>query len=276
MKFGISTIIFWNYEEMDLSNVIKHCAEELKFECVEIHCQNPHFPGWGTSEGDDLKKEVRDTLSTLNIDVSLHAPYHDLNIATTNLGVKREAIRQIKETVEFAYYIDSNIVVVHPGYVASRKYKVDKVFNSMIDNLKDIVSLAEDLDVNICMENNASKPKAIGVHIPELKKICQSVNSDNFKLTLDVAHANTTGINPSHFVDELNELIRHVHISDNTGDNQHLPIGLGNIDFIELFKKLNQIYKGYIIIEGWIPHNQDHFVEWDKRQLELVQKSLPL
>ncbi len=274
MKFGVSTLIFWNYEGLDLTSAIKHCAEKLKFDCVEIHCQSPHFEGWGTEKGEELKREVRDTLSTLDVGVSLHAPYHDLNIATTNLGIRREVVRQIQDTVEFAYHIDSEIVVFHPGYVASRKYRPDKVYNSMIENLKKILVLAEELGVKVCMENNAAKPKAMGVHIRELKKICQHVDSEYFKLTLDVAHANTTGIKPSRFVEELKDYIAHVHLSDNTGDNQHLPLGLGNIDFIDFFRKLNPVFDGFVIIEGWIPHNQDHFIEWDKKQLKVIQQAL--
>ena len=273
MKIGVSTVIFWNYEKLDLEKVIVHCVNDLKFEAVEIHCQSPMFPEWGTRKEDSIKKRIKDTLSTLDVEVSLHAPYHDLNIGTMNLGIREEVIRQLKNTVEFAHYLNSEIVVVHPGYVASRKYSRAKVLEKMIENFKRVAMLAEDLEVYLCMENNASKPKATGVHIPEIKEIIEAVGSEYFKLTLDTAHANTTGIKPSDFVKSLRKYIKHLHISDNLGDNHHLPIGLGNIDFYDFFYHLGN-YKGIAIIEGWIPHNQDYFLEWDKKQIKSILKRL--
>lgn len=273
MKIGIAAQIFWNYERLDLNYVITHAVNDLGFECVEILCQNPMFPGWGTDKADKTKEEIKDILSTLDTDISLHAPYHDLNIATWNLGVRYEVIKQIKECVEISNYLGSDIVVVHPGYVASRKYKKDKTFDMMIENFREITKTAEDLNVKLCIENIASKPKAMGVHIHEIKRILEGVNSENFKLTLDVAHINTTGLKPRDYVENLKEYIFHVHISDNTGGNDHLPIGLGNIDFEEFLRGLKP-YDRFLIIEGWIPRNQDHFLKWDKMQLENILKRL--
>ncbi|HEX55095.1 MAG: hypothetical protein DRO94_04885 [Candidatus Altiarchaeales archaeon] len=269
MELGISTQIFWNYQELDLEYAITHSVNDLCFKCVEIHCQSPMFRGWGTSEGNETKKSLKDILSTLDVELSLHAPYHDLNIATLNLGIRREVIKQLKECINMAHFLNSNIVVVHPGFVASRKYRRETAFNYMIDGFKEITRVAEDLSVNVCMENIASKPKAMGVHIPEIIEIYNSINSENFKICLDASHANTTGIRPEHYAKELREYVAHVHVSDNTGSDQHMPIGMGNIDFESFLRNLRP-YKGFVVIEGWIPRNQDYFIEWDKKQLEEI------
>ncbi|MEA3255606.1 MAG: sugar phosphate isomerase/epimerase family protein [Candidatus Altiarchaeota archaeon] len=273
MKIGFAAQIFWDYQKLDLDYVINHAVNDLGFECVEILCQNPMFPGWCTNKVKKTKKEIRDILSTLDVGVSLHAPYHDLNIASWNIGVKNEAIKQVKTCIEVANYLESGIVVVHPGYVASRKYRRNKTFDMMMESFREITKTAEDLDVKLCMENIASKPKAMGVHIQEIKRMVEEVNSENFKLTLDVAHVNTTGLTPKEYIEGLREYIFHVHISDNTGGNDHLPLGLGNIDFEEFLGDLRP-YKGFLIIEGWIPRNQDYFLKWDKMQLENIIKKI--
>ena len=269
MKLGVSTQIFWDYEKLDMNYILKHLAEDLKFECAEIHCQGPMFRGWGTLKAKETKQEIKDILSTLDIKISLHAPYHDLNMATLNLGVRKEVIDQVAESINTANYLGSGIVVVHPGFVASKKYKKKRVFGVMVNNFKKLSRIAEDLNVQLCMENIASKPKAMGVHVKEIRRIHDLVNSDNFKICLDSAHTNTTGLSPDHFAGELREYVAHVHISDNTGTDNHLPIGLGNIDF-EKFLRALKPYKGYLIIEGWMPRNQDYFLQWDKKQIESI------
>jgi len=144
VKIGVSTQIFWDYEKLDMDYILKHSADDLKFECAEIHCQSPMFTGWGTPKAKETKKEIRDILSTVDIEISLHAPYHDLNMATLNLGVRKETIDQVAESINTANYLDSKIVVVHPGFVASRKYKKELVFNGMIDNFKRLAKIAEE------------------------------------------------------------------------------------------------------------------------------------
>lgn len=274
MRIGVSTQIFWDYKKLDYARIIPHVINDMKFEGVEITCQDPLYRGWGTKQADETKKEIRDVLDTLNrVTVSIHAPYHDLNIAALNVGVEKEVIKQLKEAIDVAGYLNSEIVVVHPGYVASRKYPKENAYSNMIRNFREISSFAQDQKINICMENLASKQKAMGVHIPEIKKIIGDVDRENFKLCLDVAHVNTTGIPPTHFLEELREYVGHVHISDNTGDNHHLPLGMGNIDFEGFLRNLSP-YDGLVIVEGWIPRNQDHFLRWDREKLDEIMSRL--
>ncbi|MBN2015197.1 MAG: TIM barrel protein [Candidatus Altiarchaeota archaeon] len=273
MEVGISTQIFWDYEKLDMGYILGHIADDLKFDCAEIHCQGPMFRGWGTPKAKQTKEEIKDILSTLDIGVSLHAPYHDLNIATLNLGVRKEVIKQVSECIETASYLGSRIVVVHPGYLASRKYRKEHVIEIMVRNFKTLARLSEDNGVWLCMENISSKPKALCVHIKEIRHICDLVDSDHFGVCLDSAHANTTGLSPDHFAEGLRDYVSHVHISDNTGIDDHLPIGLGNIDF-EKFLKALKPYNGCIIIEGWLPRNQDYFLRWDKKQIDDILKRI--
>lgn len=269
MKIGVGAHIFWSSENSDLIKTIYHISEELDFKNVEILCEHPFFKNWGTEKADKLKKEVREAKESLEIEMSLHAPFHDLNIASWNLAMRKAAVKQLKECVEMADYLNSSVVVVHPGFVSSRKYNRRKTFEMMIQNFSEILKLAEDLDVTLCLENMASKPKALGIHPDELIKIVEKVNSPHFKLTLDVAHANTTGIEPVEFAEKLKSHVHHLHISDNQGRDSHLPVGLGTIDFKEFFKPICD-FKGFVIIEGWAPQNTDHFLTWTREELQQI------
>jgi len=268
-KIGLSVQIFWDYNRLDFDYAINHSVNDLGFECVEILCQNPMYAGWGTPKAKKTTRKIKDILSTMDVGVSIHGPYHDLNIASLNVRISNETVRQINEAIDVASRLDSKIVVAHSGYISSRKYRMEKAFDILLRNFARITKHAEDCGVTLCMENIASKPKALGTHITDIKKIMNTVNSKNFRLCLDSAHANTTGLKPKEFVARLKEYVSHVHVSDNTGNNEHLPIGMGNINFNEFLYALKP-YSGFLVVEGWIPSNEDHFLSWDKSRLDEV------
>jgi sugar phosphate isomerase/epimerase len=267
MKIGVGAHIFWSGENPDLIKTIYHIVDDLNFKNVEIACEHPFFENWGTEKADKLKKEVREAKEALDIEISLHGPYHDINIASWNLAMRKATIKQLKECVEMADYLNSKVVVVHPGFVSSRKFSRRKTFEMMCQNLNKILKLAEDLEVTLCLENMALKPKAMGIYPDDLLKIFEEINSPYFKSALDVAHTNTTGINPADFGKKLKSHIHHLHISDNQGKDNHLPVGLGTIDFEEFFKSIGS-FGGISIIEGWAPQNTDHFLVWSKEKLQ--------
>lgn len=273
MLIGLSTSILWDYEKLDLPDAIFHSVEGLGFEAVEIQCEDPLFEGWGTKKAEITKKKVKDSLSRLNVEVSLHAPFHDLNIGSLNSRIADEVIHQHKECIETARYLNSNVVVVHPGFVSSRKYRREMAFQQMIRNLEKVVDIADDAGVTICLENLASKKKAMCVEITELKRVLKEINSENLRIAFDIAHANTTELGPLRYARKLKKHIAHVHISDNAGSDSHLAIGQGNIDFKSILEEL-QPYNGYLILEGWIPKNEDPFLKMDLKELKRIRKEI--
>jgi len=75
---------------------------------------------------------------------------------------------------------------------------------------------------------------------------------------LDTGHSNLGDEKnrPISLLNAFGEKIRHIHAHDNLGgpeeiaNDLHLPIGLGNIDFLMIFKKLKEInYSGNITLE---------------------------
>ncbi len=273
MDIGVSTAIFWDYEKLDLSTAVNHAVEGLDFEAVEIHCEDPLFEGWGSRGGDVTRKVLREALSIADVKVSLHSPYHDVNIATLNQRIREEVMRQHKECIETANYLDAEKIVIHPGFVSSRKYKKQKAFQQMIENLTRLCEIGEEFGVTLSIENLASKKKAMGIKISEIKRIINEVNKENLKVTLDIAHANTTEVGPKTYAKELEPLIEHLHISDNVGADEHLPIGQGNIDFKEVLEELFP-FDGMAIIEGWIPDDEDPFLEIGREKLTKVREEL--
>ncbi len=274
MQIGASVSVYWNYKSHNLPAAVEH-MRDMEFSCVEIVCEHPFYTNWGTEGAEKEKELIEESLDSCDLSVSVHAPYHDINIASFNPGIRSEAIRQLREAVDVASYLNAEVLVVHPGFVSSKKYPRNMVYEVLIGTLMDIADYASGADMVIGLENLSSNPKALAVHSTELIKIIEDVGSKNLRVAFDVAHANTTGIPPIDFIDELGPLIKHVHVSDNKGSNDHLPIGVGNIDYRAVLSKLiENDYKGFLVIEGWIPSDPDKFVKLSRDELKNLLKEL--
>ncbi len=274
MKIGASVAVYWNYKDHNLPAAIDHMCD-MEFSCVEIVCEHPFYTNWATKDADKERELIKESLNSYDLNVSVHAPYHDANIASFNPGIRSEVVRQLREAVDVASDLNAEVLVAHPGFVASRKYPRNIIYEIMIDTLIDITDYASGADMIIGLENLASKPKAFAVHAKELLKIVEDVGSKNLRATFDVAHANTIGTPIIDFIDELGPLIKHVHVSDNIGFNNHLPIGVGNIDYRAVLSRLiKNDYKGFLIIEGWIPNDPDQFIKLSRDKLKNLLKDL--
>jgi sugar phosphate isomerase/epimerase len=96
------------------------------------------------------------------------------------------------------------------------------------------------------VENDLKSVNQVLAAYPEQVKLI--IESTGCKLTFDVGHANTLG-KISEFL-QLDEFIVNVHLHDNNGVNdEHLPVGEGNIDFSNMFRKMKNWQNKPLIIE---------------------------
>jgi sugar phosphate isomerase/epimerase len=77
----------------------------------------------------------------------------------------------------------------------------------------------------------------------------------NLRFHLDIAHANVKGERTAEFLKAHAEKLVHVHVSDNRRVNDdHLPLGVGSIDWAEQIKLLHGSgYDGTITLEVFTP-----------------------
>jgi sugar phosphate isomerase/epimerase len=268
VKTGASAHIFWNYKTLDVPRAVEKIAE-LGFDSVEFLCDQPLYRTWGTSKAYDTAREIKGILAEFGLASTLHAPFHNLNIASYNKGVVRETVTQMLSCLKAAGCMESKVVVVHPGSVVSRFFKREDAMANMIKNLGRVITRAENMGIIVCLENLPLRSKPLCTDVEEIRQVMASIDSKSLGVTLDVAHANTTGTAPETYARNLKKHIKHVHLSDNTGSDNHLPIGLGNINFQAVLRELKP-YHGILNIEGWMPHNQEYFLRWDKQKLDSI------
>jgi len=114
--------------------------------------------------------------------------------------------------------------------------------------LRRLTELANGSGINVCLEN-------LSENADQLANVFASVPLLN--LTLDLGHAELLSKENTSFgfLENCLDRIKHVHLHDNhggnsAGDDLHLPLGEGKIDFHKIFQRLHAVhYNGTMTLE---------------------------
>jgi sugar phosphate isomerase/epimerase len=82
-------------------------------------------------------------------------------------------------------------------------------------------------------------------------KMIREIGSNNIRLLIDIGHLNVTKEDTVNSIMKMKDKLVHVHIHDNDStEDQHLPLGEGNINFKPIIEALRSAsYAGYISAE---------------------------
>jgi sugar phosphate isomerase/epimerase len=210
---------------------------ELNFEYAEIGIEGPE----GNPDIINKKKdEIVKLLERFKQKPIGHTAYW-IDLASDYDYIRRawidEAIREIK----IARKLGIDIINFHAninGMFYGEKRKI--VLDNLIKSLREIVSHAKGLNVDVMLENT---PLSNGIHnVDEFKYIIDNVAM--LHVHLDIPHAFTSGGMNSviDYINTFRDKIIHIHWHDNHGQkDEHLPIGQGFIDHQKAIKALKDI-----------------------------------
>jgi len=173
------------------------------------------------------------------MEICVHAPFFELNIAGFCKGIRDESVHYIKKAADLCAALGGEVLIVHSGnYIYNIPFGTTTDNNPLmktqwdnnIESLKKINDHANDQGIIVCLENLGYK--SIDTTFEHLLEIRQAVG-DSLKFTLDIGHARLYaqgGVERGFKV--LGDNIRHIHFTDNNGtEDDHLPIGDGNSDY---------------------------------------------
>ncbi len=212
------------------------------------------YTGWEiVQEGEQCLNQdkiglVRDIHDTTDLELSLHLPFSDMNLASLNLGIHQEILRQMEDYLELASdFVE--LAVVHPGYLSPYGVQVpDKAWEQNVRSLQQLSDIAEEHGILLAVENMPDIALVFGRTPEEMLELIDDAGRENIKMTFDVGHANTMGM-VDEFMIACRDHISHIHIHDNHGTkDEHLPLGKGNIDWERLFGDLSH-YTGTFVTE---------------------------
>ena len=189
---------------------------------------------------------------TLGLNLTLHAASYDVNITSTNPGIRRESRRQIRSSLQLAAALGASVVVVHPGALSSAKEDRAAAWRCLEETVALLDEWAEQDGVQVGLENMEKRSKEIFVSPEDVARIFLHP-WHHIRLTLDLAHT-PTAMDPFAYLKQINpEWIGHVHLSDNAPSTTHLPLGRGQLPVVELLRILGRFYDGIVSLEGIEP-----------------------
>ena len=259
MKAAISSLLFKSHS---LEEVID-LARDSGVSWLEVWTE--HF--WRDDPGDLLRK-----LKRSGLDLSVHGPIGDLNITSSNLGIREESARQVLKGIEEAAEMGARVITVHPGYLTGRQDTPEEIWDVQVAAFKRFAERGKELGLVVAMETMEKRNKEVVIHPDIANRIVDAVNMDNFGVTFDVSHAHTV-MDVVEFIRALDK-ISHIHISDTKSGKVHVQMGEGEIDFGSVLHALKEKYDGALVIEGWNPKDEFGMVQKStsflKSQLEAM------
>ncbi|UYZ40633.1 MAG: sugar phosphate isomerase/epimerase [Candidatus Methanospirare jalkutatii] len=232
-------------------------VEEAGFDGLEVIAEGSQSLG-SEDEESEFKEKLREIHETTSLEISLHAPLSDINIASVNESIWRESVRQVKQSIALAHDFVSEICVVHPGSLSplSAQMPEDAVLERQKAALREICKFASDFGLCVAVENMTPEEMLLCRKPEELVRLVEEVDAENIGICLDIGHAFATGT-----LQEFLKLIGgeegersgarivHVHVSDNFGRNdEHLALGRGGVNWSDVLAALKN-FAGIVVTE---------------------------
>ena len=165
-----------------------------------------------------------------------------VSLADLTKSIRDASVKEMTDSLVSASEVGARKAVLHPWYINGLAVLVtDQAKQYGLESLEVIVEKADQLGITLCLENMF--PKAGSLTDPdEFEEVLDRFPT--LKITLDTGHAHIgrkRGNRNLEFIKRFGNRINHIHVSDNFGkEDNHLPIGAGNIDFITIFKVLKK------------------------------------
>ncbi len=186
-------------------------------------------------------------VSSLDLDLTFHAPFSDINPASLDPAMREKSIEIIKRAVELSSRF-SDVLVIHPGHLKPWGfYFPDKAWELNVKAFRDIGGFAEDHGIRVCVENMPDMRHTMCKTYEELEGLIHACEAE-CGIVFDVGHANTTGY-VKKFLSKL-DFISHIHVHDNDGKKDlHRPPGEGCVEWDEVLPELKKMDHGLCVME---------------------------
>lgn len=250
-KIVCSTLPF---RELFLTDALQKMAD-LGIAQVEL-CVDPHHSDpscWKHSP-----EKVLQQMSHIGIQIrSIHVPIIKIGDKISFKSLQDLATTTSLRTIDLAARLRADFIVQHIYYAdepEKNHLRSADPGNTSID-LKMVSAYAIEKGVNLALENlPINSVSRFGAGIMEVMDIVQGYPDQRIGICLDVTHCVASGIDPLAILDRINvNRLLSIHASDNyfnSYNDQHLPIGKGEINWKKFFKRLEQYgYKGALVIE---------------------------
>ena len=273
MKIGASFTLNFA-EELSITEYLTK-AKSFGLQVVELVAEPPYC---FISDIDQISREkIKLHAQKLEMDLTVHATFSDINIAALNENIRHFAISEIKKCIDFSKDIGSKIVTIHPGdFGALGHYNPELSYKRNFQSIKELTEYAEKMGVIIGLENMPIMPsnQLVDAYSPsKIQEIVDTINSDYLKITWDVGHSHTTNFSFDDFFEAFKDQVIHFHLHDNDGPQDgwcdtHLELHKGTMNWQLFFKQILTLKKDFTMVL--------ELDTWEKisNSIELINKYL--
>lgn len=262
MKKGIN---IWSFPQASIKDNLL-LAKKAGFEGVELAI-NPEGELSMASSDSEIKK-IKDFadgegLSLYSLSSGL---CWDYRLSDDDKNLRTKAKDMIKRQLEIAKIIGADTILVIPGVVnvefscPEKKVSYDVVYNRALEGLNELKSYAEELKVNIGLENVWNK---FLLSPMEMRDFIDKINSNYVGSYLDIGNTLYCSY-PEDWIRILGDRIKKVHFKDYRkaagGLHGFVDLLAGDVDYPEVMKAFKEIgYNDWVSAE-MIP-NYTHYTE---------------
>ena len=183
-------------------------------------------------------KGLAERLKENGIPITFHGPFKDLLPGAEDRKVRRASMERIEGAIRLAEFFSPKVIVCHTGLIERvNPSNLNGWVERSWESWGPLVELAEGLNTTIAIEN-------VYEAAPEpIERLIAALNSPHVGFCLDIGHLNVWSQVPlEDWFQSLGRHIKEVHLHDNRGrEDEHLPMGLGEIDYNPLFSLLKKI-----------------------------------
>ncbi|MEM0075580.1 MAG: sugar phosphate isomerase/epimerase [Nitrososphaerota archaeon] len=236
MKIGMSS---WSLLSLEVTDAIKRIGE-AGYDSIELWGEEPH----AYYEAANVQK-IRDALSSFSMEVTAHAPFHDLNIGCTYQDVLETTARKLSEFVDFARKIGATQITFHPGNTYDSSLTKYALRSSIIvlKRLRERASNTVHLNIENQYGDRLGYNFSLGGKREWIDEMLREV--DDLGMTIDTGHANINNQDPKDMLEQYKNKVRCVHFNNNRGiaDEHSFPADgtLNMSGFITVARKMKDL-----------------------------------
>jgi sugar phosphate isomerase/epimerase len=162
-------------------------------------------------------------------------------------SIRKACFNELRRCAGIFSSLGATIMNIHPCYYCPPVMKEDLV-RLNVQALKPLAEMAGSHGLTLILENFKAPFDSVATYSRLLEEV------PGLQIHLDFGHANLGKDDATSFCTQLGEHIRHVHFSDNHGqEDEHMPLGMGNIDWEKAVSALKSIgYDETITIEVFV------------------------
>lgn len=204
---------------------------DLGFEFIDLTLE----PEETYSATIDVKKISR-AIRSAKLEAVGHTAWY-LPVASPFPELREMAVKELLRCLRVSSDLGVTKMNMHP-YTKVSLHSEEWVIAQNVEALAKLVDLGNRLGVKVMLENMPNFS-----HASQLRPIMDAV--PDACLLLDVGHANLNS--PFNRSEELlanfGDRLGHVHVSDNRGghDDMHLPLGVGNVNWLKIVRALKNV-----------------------------------